>query len=70
MEDEWPCPVHEEPLHLVPLSQRREVLREINKNRNKSKHILYHKSIGKFKGSIMKNFFRVWIGNLFKFYIF
>ena len=39
MEDEMPCPVHEEPLHLIPMIKRPEVLKAINKNRNRGESV-------------------------------
>lgn len=39
MEDEMPCPVHEEPLHLFPLERRPEVLTALNQNRDRSKQL-------------------------------
>lgn len=36
MESTMPCPMHEEPLHLVPLEQRGTVLEKLNKNRDRS----------------------------------
>lgn len=36
MEPTMPCPIHEEPLHLVPSERRRDVLDVINKNRDRS----------------------------------
>lgn len=35
MEDHFPCPTHEDPLHLIPIDKRSEVLKEINKNRDR-----------------------------------
>lgn len=39
MEDSMPCPVHEEPLHLIPLERRAEVLSALNHNRDRSKQV-------------------------------
>ncbi len=39
MEDVMPCPVHEEPLHLIPLERRPEVLSALNHNRDRSRQV-------------------------------
>lgn len=39
MEDTLPCPMHEEPLNLIPEEQRGVVLDEINKNRSRDKFV-------------------------------
>jgi serine protein kinase len=39
MESEMPCPMHEEPLHLVPMDRRRVVLEMLNKNRDRAEMI-------------------------------
>ncbi|MBI2602914.1 MAG: serine protein kinase [Deltaproteobacteria bacterium] len=39
MEDVLPCPMHEEPLHLIPLEHRMPVLSELNKNRHQDQNI-------------------------------
>ncbi len=36
MENEMPCPIHEEPLHLIPTDRRPDVLSLINKNRDRA----------------------------------
>ncbi len=35
MEDCMPCPIHEDPLHLIPFERRAEVLKELNKKRDR-----------------------------------
>jgi serine protein kinase len=39
MEDTLPCPVHEEPLHLIPAERREQFLQEINKGRDRNKNV-------------------------------
>ncbi len=39
MEDRMPCPIHEEPLHLIPREQRGAVLEILNKNRGRSESV-------------------------------
>lgn len=36
MEDEMPCPIHEDPLHLIPGDRRKTVLDMLNKNRDRT----------------------------------
>ncbi|MFW7380101.1 MAG: PrkA family serine protein kinase [Oligoflexus sp.] len=39
MDDEMPCPIHEEPLHLIPVDRRASALELINKNRDRNESI-------------------------------
>lgn len=39
MEESMPCPMHEEPLHLIPEDRQDSVLEAINKNRNREKFV-------------------------------
>ena len=39
MEDRFPCPIHEEPLHLIPLEMRPEVLKTINQKRDRTEAV-------------------------------
>ena len=39
MEDTFPCPVHEEPLHLIPQIQRKAVLEQLNQNRDRAESV-------------------------------
>lgn len=39
MEDQMPCPVHEDPLHLVPLERRAEVLAAVNQSRDRGRQV-------------------------------
>ncbi len=39
MEDTYVCPMHEDPLHLIPVERREKTLEAINKNRDHTKHI-------------------------------
>lgn len=39
MEDQMPCPMHEDPLHLIPVEQRTSVLSLLNKNKERAKKI-------------------------------
>jgi serine protein kinase len=39
MEDELPCPVHAEPLLLIPIEKREEILSSVNEGRDRSKFI-------------------------------
>jgi len=39
MDDEMPCPIHEEPLHLIPMDRRPAALEMINKNRDRNESI-------------------------------
>lgn len=39
MEDVMPCPVHEEPLHLIPFEQREAVLSQLNQNRDRGRSV-------------------------------
>lgn len=39
MEDVMPCPMHEEPLNLVPVNRRKQVLEFINKSRDRAKAV-------------------------------
>ncbi len=39
MDENMPCPVHEEPLHLIPAERRPQVLQLINNNRERSKQV-------------------------------
>jgi serine protein kinase len=39
MEDQMPCPVHEDPLHLVPMERRGEVLAAVNQNRDRARQV-------------------------------
>ncbi len=39
MDDQMPCPVHEDPLHLVPLERRGEVLAAVNQNRDRARQV-------------------------------
>lgn len=39
MEDTLVCPMHEEPLHLIPEDQRQPIFDEINKNRNREQFL-------------------------------
>ena len=36
MEDEMPCPIHSDPLHIIPSSRRAAFLAEINKNKERA----------------------------------
>ena len=40
MEEEMPCPVHEEPLHLIPEDRRNAVLEQLNKDKSKDEQII------------------------------
>src|SRR5262249_32941184 len=39
MEDIMPCPMHEEPLHLIPIERRAQILGFLNKNRDRSRQV-------------------------------
>ncbi len=39
MEDTLPCPMHEEPLHLIPEERRQAFLETFNKNQERTKHV-------------------------------
>ena len=39
MEDTMPCPMHEEPLHVIPMERRRAVLDILNKNRDRAEAV-------------------------------
>jgi serine protein kinase len=39
MEDTMPCPMHEEPLHVVPMERRKAVLEILNKNRDRAEAV-------------------------------
>ncbi|NRA43687.1 MAG: serine protein kinase [Oligoflexales bacterium] len=39
MDDTLPCPMHEDPLHLIPESRRNAVLESLNKNRERSRQV-------------------------------
>ncbi len=39
MEDTLQCPMHEDPLHLIPEDQRSSIFDEINKNRSRDQHL-------------------------------
>jgi serine protein kinase len=39
MEDTIPCPMHQDPLHLIPRERREEVMKLLNKNRGRSEEI-------------------------------
>ena len=74
MEDEMPCPIHEEPLHLIPIERRPEVLNIINENRDRGESVyiegdlcpacrfVFHSLMEEYKGDwqkIMENHIRV-----------
>lgn len=74
MEAEMPCPIHEEPLHLIPMDRRAAALELINKNRDRSESIfiegdlcpacrfVYNKLMEHYKGDwelMIKNHIRV-----------
>lgn len=39
MEDVLPCPMHEEPLHLIPLEHRSQILTELNRSRHQDQNL-------------------------------
>jgi serine protein kinase len=74
MENEMPCPIHEDPLHLIPYDRRPNVLGLINKNRERGEQVyiegdlcpacrfVYNKLMEEYKGdweSLMTKHIRV-----------
>ena len=45
MDDVMPCPMHEEPLHLIPDTRREDVLKSLNKNRDQSRQVYIEGSL-------------------------
>ena len=45
MEDEFACPMHEDPLHLVPEGKRGDILEMVNKSRDRDQHVFIEGSL-------------------------